>query len=171
MSFNISGELMKFASRVTIHIDTTKFGPRQTTSFRNAVRTGMLMNASAPVLIARQIRLNAGQPFVHFSRYGRMFWGNIPANCDLFYNALIACITAAKISGSSREEWYIENLDATANTLRERKPNGAFHGYDDMTKMIVSNIKFTPYDITLPSEVSLEVNEGLTCMWSNPCGT
>lgn len=166
---NISSDLLKVAAKVTIHIDTTKFGPRQITAFRKAVRTGIIPNTSAPSMIARQVRLNAGLPFIHFGKYGQFFWGNIPEGYLEFFDAVIAAVVATEMN--SRHAGTAKNtaLVRAKQAAQHRRSHGEYHYTDDTTKMVMSNIKFPEYNVDLPTIFDLEITSALTNSWSNPC--
>jgi hypothetical protein len=165
---------MKLASNVTIEIDTKKFGPRQINSFKKGVQTGLLKTTSAPILIARHIRITHGQPFIHFCRYGRLIWGNIPRDHDEFYSCMSAALVAAEMIPDETNEWSRNRRTLAINQVRQglliRESHGMYDEADMTTRTVMSRLKFEPFDVELPETFVLTVDKGLTHVWGDVCG-
>lgn len=112
-------------------------GPRQLTSMKKMVRTGVVKGNSAPAMIAKAILESANVGWVHVARYGAISWRNVPLDKSnplreglLFANAVVTM----EQDGGKIYPWQQRAMD-------ERK--NAAENYTD----VYSAVYFSDWDI------------------------
>lgn len=151
MSFNIGGDVMDVVSAVMITVDITQMGPRQQSSFRKMVRTGVITSTTAPGRLALIARKMHDAPYVQTGKYGTLRWGNVRETDDSLFDAIAAIAVANELI---EDKGYRAN-DANkklheAASFREREGEVYYSTNGARAKKILSSIKFlhdTPIDI------------------------
>lgn len=166
MSLNISSKYLKVSTNIEMTVDLTLLGPRQRSTFRRVLNSGVTFNASyapsASVLCATQLRRNAGLPVFECGTR-RVAWYNVRDNDD-FFNRLTASAVARKLSREALTKWeeqYLQRLlDDAQGKVETQHPFYTGVSVASM-RQVFKGFTFCPYPHEVRETIVLDITKGL----------
>lgn len=99
MTITISKAIANMATDISVTIDTSRLGPRQTKAYERFCRTGMLVGRSVPAKLAWAVRRELGLPTVRIYRPHWCTWHSMHADAEQFWSPLRVEGTALRTAG------------------------------------------------------------------------
>lgn len=166
MSLNISNKYWKVSTKIEMTVDLTLLGPRQRSTFRRILNSGVTFGAtytpSVPVLCATQLRRAAGLP-VFACDTRRIAWSNVHDNDD-FFNRLTASAVARKLSSPELPGWYAQYVDRLLDAAREKiatkDPFFSAVGVAN-ARQVFKGFTFCPYPHEVGETIVIDITKGL----------
>lgn len=148
MSINIAGDVCKAADSIMVTVRTGNLGPRQRSTMKRAVLTGVVKGRGLPSRLALSILKDHGMPYVHVHGGGRVAW-EVSKDEDHFFLMLGAVKGAIALAGGEDTDYTSELFNAAND---KRTSFGRWVGRSTPLQLL-SKVKFKramPKDFEIP---------------------
>jgi len=150
MSLNIPKVLIDVSTSVKVTVDVNAFGPRQRVAFLRMLKTGVLKGYSAPVLVARNLRVSAGLPTIWFISAITISLYNMEG--EDFWKRIEAGIVSAELQGAPEHV-----IERARTMLDKRQGTGYMYGLKDIWGHVLKGVSLPEYPYPIGDTVVIDV--------------
>ena len=161
MSINIPKRLCDISESIVATLDLSRLGPRQQAALSRSIRTGVALESSLPVGIARHILRQHSMPFVYLPYRRSVQWSNVGTGEYHFWGQMHTLLATMELGDPVRYDRDAVMILRAA--VADRLPDFSEWLWIKANYAVLKHVKFNkvmPKDYVLPERLQYDVLKG-----------